>query len=82
MSYGQRAMLALDQFVGALIPGGSLDMTISTRAGLNKHRWQWRWLYLALDTCFPRHCERARTHDMERARAMEHYLEREGTHDR
>jgi hypothetical protein len=74
LSYVKRALLSVDEFAGALMPGSYLGETLSTHTFIQRNQQPWHALYVALDTLAPKHCERARAHDEERARALADYL--------
>lgn len=74
LPYYQVCGLALDIFACSLVTR-KFDVTLSTTADLHRDRQPWKALYIALNTCFPHHCERARQHDFQRAQEAEALLE-------
>jgi hypothetical protein len=62
--YGENVAIAVDQ-LGNAATGGMPDETISSRSNRLKDRWPFSWLYAALDSVFPGHCEKSEESEKE-----------------
>jgi hypothetical protein len=62
--YLKNVAIGVDQ-LGNAATGGFPDETISSRAARNKTKWPLSWVYTALDTVFPGHCEQSEQSEKE-----------------
>lgn len=72
MSYWTRVGTIISQGINALLFGGHPDMSLSTRALLQRQHWFWYWVYVIAEAVFDEgHCERSLESDLRFAADLE-----------